>query len=585
MALYHLSAKIISRSNGQSAVGAAAYRSGEKMTNEYDGITHDYRKKQNVEFATVMLPNNAPPQFADREKLWNAIEQNEKQANAQLAREIEFSLPRELPSEVRRQIALEYIQEQFVDNGMIADVCFHNPPKMNSEKQPLDADGNITHNPAEYVYENPHCHCMLTLRPLDENGKWEAKKMKLYVCEKDGVTRSFSAEEMKKNPGWEKLYNYKDAKGQKAWYTKSYVEKHPEKGLELVNRYPKCEQTVNPKVEEWNSSDMLVKWREAWATKANAAFEAYNMEERIDHRSYKDQGVELIPTIHEGKSVTIAEKRIKEEYERKIANGENAEIKHTEIRDLNNAIREHNTEIRIIMELKKLRQQLSKLLEPLKVKYDLWKANWAEKLERLRVEIIRIRLHIKHTSDTKGKADEAIKSNEQYIKDLAPIRTERLDELRSERNMLKKQIDKMTGLFSKKKKTELQERIEALDAEIKIQTENRTYANNAKKEIEKLREISAQAGEQLMILKTSSDEKIKEYCSVQAQVPDDEKEHVWTERLSIRSTIESEGVERKEKFDFRLEADKIDKLLECSANDLIGGNIKQKRETKMELFD
>ena len=144
MALYHFSAQIISRSNGQSACAAAAYRSGEKIENEYDGITHDYRLKQNVEDAIVLLPENAPADFADRSKLWNSVEQNEKQANAQLSREIEFSLPRELPPEVRKQIALEFIQEQFADQGMVADVCFHNPPKMNSKKQPIDVYGNPT---------------------------------------------------------------------------------------------------------------------------------------------------------------------------------------------------------------------------------------------------------------------------------------------------------------------------------------------------------------------------------------------------------------------------------------------------------
>ncbi len=577
MALYHLSAKIISRSNGQSAVGAAAYRSGEKLTNEYDGITHDYRKKQNVEFAIVMLPTNAPPEFADREKLWNAIEQTEKQANAQLAREIEFSLPRELPAEVRKQIALEYIQEQFVDNGMIADVCFHNPPKMDSQKHPLDANGNITKNPAEYVYENPHCHCMLTLRPLDENGKWEAKKQKLYVCERDGVRQNFSSEELKKNPGWEKLYNYKNAKGKKDWFTKSYVEAHPEKELELVNRYPKCEQVVNPKVEKWNSSEMLIAWREAWAVKANDAFKAYNMEERIDHRSYKDQGVDFIPTIHEGKAVTIAEKRLKEEYDNKIANGETAELKHTEIRDLNEAIREHNQEIRIVMELKKLRQQLSELLKPVKEKFTAWKASWAERLEKIRVEIIKLRIRIKRTTDVKGKADEAIKSNEEYIRDLSPIRKEKIDELRSERNSLKKQLDKMTGLFTKKKKAELQERIEALDNEIKLQTDNRKYVNNAKKEIEKLRETSAQAGEQLTLLKASHNEKVEEYRTTEAQIPADEKKQIQKERLSIRASIESESVEHKEKLDFKYEAEQVDKIFVCSNSDLSRRNIEYKR--------
>ena len=201
MALYHFSAQIISRNNGVSACAAAAYRSGQKITNEYDGITHDYRQKHNVEHSVVMLTENAPSDFADREILWNSVEQNEKQANAQLAREYEFSLPIELPPEVRQRIALEFIQDNLVAEGMIVDVCFHNPPKMNSNKQPIDEDGNVTTDPAKYVYYNPHVHAMAPLRHVDDSGHWEIKRHKLYVCEKDGQISRFTASELKENPG------------------------------------------------------------------------------------------------------------------------------------------------------------------------------------------------------------------------------------------------------------------------------------------------------------------------------------------------------------------------------------------------
>lgn len=580
MALYHFSAKIISRSNGQSACGAAAYRSGEKITNEYDGITHDYRKKQNIEYSVVMLPENAPADFADRETLWNAVEQNEKQSNAQLAREYEFALPRELSPEVREKIAMEFIQEHLVGEGMIVDVNFHNPPKMNSRKQPVDADGNVTKDPSKYIFENPHCHAMATLRPIDESGKWAAKRQKIYVCEKDGKEGRFTAEELKKHPGWEKLYNYADPDGKKSWHTKTYVEEHLEEKLTLVNRYPKSETAMNPVVERWNSTEFLLELREAWATKVNQAFEELEMEERIDHRSYKDQGVDLIPTVHEGKAVTIEEKKRKEEYEQKLANGEKAVLQHTEIRDLNNQIREHNQEIRIIAEMKKLRTRMEEILAPVKVRIEAIEQNFAEKLERLRAEIIGLTIRIRRSVDLKGKADEKIASNKKFIDDLAPVRKEQIDELMLERKTLQKQLDTTTGLFSSKKREELSERIRSLDMEISLLKENRKYATDASKEISRLQEDSKNLGDQIEQLQTSRKEKIEEYVTIEDQIPAEKKQEVHSERIVIRSEIEKEYIEEKGLLKFRLEADKIDKKLGCGIEDL---NQQQTRKRQVTI--
>ena len=99
MAIYHCSIKIISRGKGKSAVAAAAYRSGENLTNEYDGITHDYTRKGGVVHTEILLPDHAPTEYADRAVLWNAVEKIEKAKNAQLAREIEIALPKELTRE------------------------------------------------------------------------------------------------------------------------------------------------------------------------------------------------------------------------------------------------------------------------------------------------------------------------------------------------------------------------------------------------------------------------------------------------------------------------------------------------------
>ncbi|MGI5919335.1 MAG: MobQ family relaxase [Christensenellales bacterium] len=163
MAIYHLSIKIISRGKGKSAVAAAAYRAGETITNEYDGITHDYTRKGGVVHTEMLLPGHAPKEYADRSTLWNAVEQVEKNKNAQLAREIELALPVELSREQNISLVSEYVKRHFVEAGMCTDVCIHDK-----------GDGN------------PHAHIMLTLRPFEQDGLWGAKSRKEYVLDKNG---------------------------------------------------------------------------------------------------------------------------------------------------------------------------------------------------------------------------------------------------------------------------------------------------------------------------------------------------------------------------------------------------------------
>ena len=163
MAIYHCSIKIISRGKGKSAVAAAAYRSGENLTNKYDGITHDYTRKGGIVHTEILLPDHAPAAYADRAVLWNAVEKIEKAKNAQLAREIEIALPKELTREQGISLVREYVKEQFVNAGMCADIAIH-------DKQ----DGN------------PHAHVMLTIRPIEQDGAWGAKQKKEYILDRDG---------------------------------------------------------------------------------------------------------------------------------------------------------------------------------------------------------------------------------------------------------------------------------------------------------------------------------------------------------------------------------------------------------------
>ena len=159
----HIPVSIIKRSAGRSAVAAAAYRSGTKLTNEWDGMTHDYTRKGGIVHAEIMLPAHAPPEFADRSILWNSVEQIEKARDSQLAREIEAALPRELSDEQQLALVRAYVKDNFVDKGMCADFAIHDKGT-----------------------GNPHVHIMLTLRPLKENGQWGAKCRKAYDLDENG---------------------------------------------------------------------------------------------------------------------------------------------------------------------------------------------------------------------------------------------------------------------------------------------------------------------------------------------------------------------------------------------------------------
>lgn len=185
MAIYHLEAKVVGRGAGRSAVAASAYLSCSRLYNDYDGIQHDYTKKQGLVWQEVFLPEYAPQEWQDREKLWNAVEEVETAKDSRLAREFVVALPIELSREQQIELLQDFIREQFVSDGMCADAAIH------------DTDGH-----------NPHAHILLTVRPLDERGKWQYKTEKEYLCMRNGEERGFTAAEFKsaQNDGWEKQY-------------------------------------------------------------------------------------------------------------------------------------------------------------------------------------------------------------------------------------------------------------------------------------------------------------------------------------------------------------------------------------------
>ncbi|MDR2558282.1 MAG: MobA/MobL family protein [Oscillospiraceae bacterium] len=170
MAIYHLSVKYVSRGQGRSAVGASAYRAGEKLYNEHDGLTHDYADKRGINFTEILLPENAPQEFYNRQTLWNAVEKAERGKNARTAREIEIALPRELNKDEQIKLVRNYVNDNFVKRGMCADISIHSGHRHRKDEEHEGAKHDrIIHK------NNPHAHILLTTRPINEKGFLKSK--------------------------------------------------------------------------------------------------------------------------------------------------------------------------------------------------------------------------------------------------------------------------------------------------------------------------------------------------------------------------------------------------------------------------
>ena len=286
MAIYHMQAKVVSRGSGRSAVAASAYMSCSRMYNDYDDIQHDYTRKHGLIYQEVMLPPIAPSKWIDREQLWNAVEETEKTKDSRLAREFVVALPVELDKDSNISLLQDFIKKNFVDMGMCADFAIH------------DTDGH-----------NPHAHILLTVRPLNENGTWQYKTEKEYLCIKDGEEKGFTASEFKtaQKQGWEKQYRYKVGK-KKEYLTSSAAQ---EKGYERIDKHPKSSRygRQNPISEQWNSDEQLCIWRANWADAVNKMLARNQINATIDHRSFADQGITEQPTIHEGYIAQNMEKK------------------------------------------------------------------------------------------------------------------------------------------------------------------------------------------------------------------------------------------------------------------------------------
>ena len=421
MAIFHLTVKVISRNSGRSAVAAAAYRSAEKLLNEWDGVEHDFTRKHWVEYSEIMLPDNAPLEYKDRSKLWNAVELSEKSSDARLAREVEIALPKELNRQQQIELVRSYVKAKFVDQGMIADINIHYPPVTDDLGRPIDENGVPTDDPNKMIFRNPHAHIMLTMRPLDEKGRWQPKTQKEYLLIRDGIEKAFTAEESKAAmaSGWEKQYMYSDGK-KKVWKTRT---EGAMEDLKPCGRSPKASRygRQNPIIEEWNSKDRIYEWRNTWADMCNRTFLYLNIDEQIDPRSLADQGREdEIPMLHKSPDATIRDKR-----------AERTGSKLSDIGKINKEIKEYNNLIRSFKAMAKRTKAAVKDIEDKAL----------ERLEKLRAKIISIEFQIRKIKELIKKDKEEYLRLKAYASDKAALEI-KIDEsenaIRAQREALDK---------------------------------------------------------------------------------------------------------------------------------------------------
>ncbi|GKS50462.1 MobQ family relaxase [Enterococcus faecalis] len=298
---FHFSVNIISRGKGKSAVASAAYISGEKIKNEWDGVTHDYTKKQGVITKEIFLPDHAPKEYKDRKTLWNSVELFEKNSNAQLARNFIISLPKELSIEENKKMIEEYIQTYFVKEGMIVDLAIHDESR----------EGN----------QNIHAHIMTIVRPINEDGTWGQKSKKEYILD--------------------------------------------EKGEKILNKNGKP-KTRKVELTSWNDKGNVEKWRKNFSDLCNEYLSKNKIEKRVDHRSFKRQGIKQIPTIHLGASASAMERK---------------GIR-TEKGDINREIKKQNELLKNIgNEIKKITSWLAGFKDKLKESYMQYKDQSKKQVE------------------------------------------------------------------------------------------------------------------------------------------------------------------------------------------------------------
>ena len=267
MAIFHMSFSNISAGKGRSAIASAAYRSGEKLFDDQEGRHYFYARSVMPE-SFILTPKNAPAWASDREQLWNEVERKDRRANSRYAKEFNVALPVELSEDEQKELLTKYVQENFVDQGMVADVAIHRDHP-----------------------DNPHAHVMLTNRPFNPDGTWGIKSKKQYILDENG----------------NKMYTG-------------------------TSKYPKSRKIL---MVDWDKKEKIIEWRHNWAVSVNQVLAQKNIPDRISEKSFENQGIDEVPTQHEGINSKRHERR---KFNQQVRTQRNAQAKY---HNLDEKIRNH----------------------------------------------------------------------------------------------------------------------------------------------------------------------------------------------------------------------------------------------------
>ena len=505
MAIYHLEAKMVSRGAGRSAVAASAYLSCSRLYNDYDGIQHDYTKKQGLVWQQIFLPEYAPQEWQDREKLWNAVEKVETAKDSRLAREFVMALPIELSREQQIELLQDFIREQFVADGMCADAAIH------------DTDGH-----------NPHAHILLTVRPLDGQGHWQCKTEKEYLCMKNDEERGFTAAEFKlaQNEGWEKQYPYKVGK-KKVYMVPSTAEAQ---GFVRADKHPKSTRygRQNPISERWNSEEQLTAWREAWADVSNRYLERAGREERIDHRSNAARGLDEIPTIHEGVTAQALE--------RKGIISDRCEI-NRQIKADNALLRELKAAV------KKLGQAVKNTIPVI-----------AEAMEKLLANMIVFHYQLRHIGLGKQRMKEYIHAVQPKLVRYTELVQEIRGKSKERKSLLAEKKETPFYLIPKQRElsrriAELTEELEELKSEKDMLLHSLECSDDAgiatvKKDISTIEAALKKLAQQEEKYTAELNDALRQYADFKEQAAEFDPDELQDARLALRSVMERSAVDR-----------------------------------------
>ena len=518
MAIYHLEAKVISRGTGRSACAASAYMSCSAIYNDYDGVQHDYTRKQGLVWSNVFLPDCAPVEWQDRAVLWNSVEETEKTKDSRLAREFVVALPVELGKLDWINLLSKFIYQQFVNEGMCADVAIHDP----------DPPGH-----------NPHAHILLTVRPLNPDGTWQYKTEKEYLCVRNGEERGFTAAEFKvaQAEGWEKQYQYKVGR-KKEYMTPSEAEA---KGYERTSKHPKSTKygRQNPISERWNSEEQLVLWREAWANAVNRSLERYGFDERVDHRSHAARGLDEQPTVHEGVTARALE----------------AKGVISDRCELNRQIKRDNALLR------ELKAQVKKLMQAVKNTIPAL----AEAMESVRENMIIFKYQLSHILTGKRRLTKSLDVMKPELERYTRIAGQ-IKEKSKERNTLLSE-KKATPVINIPKQRDLTRRIAELTEELEeLRSEKKqilammnyaedTGLSTVKKDISAMEANLARLEQQEQKYTAELNAALAEYKELKAQTADFDPDELAMAQLAIRPQKEASAESRVQvaygdKFDF-----------------------------------